>query len=128
MAELQKTQEQLAAVENGGIAPPGNLAGFHSLEELLAVYVPADKLAEVRRVLYGHNQGGLVRSMELPNELVERAIADTYDLQVTHASSVEPIRCFALLRQRLMAAIRHRHTASWQLPNRCALRASCVWA
>jgi len=78
------SDEKLSVATSNGIsgtAPAGNIAGFRSLEELLAVHIPADKLAEVRRVLYGHNQGGLVRSMELPRELVERAIADSYDLQ-----------------------------------------------
>lgn len=31
----------------------GSLAGYSSLEELLAAHVPPDKLAEVNRVLYG---------------------------------------------------------------------------
>lgn len=34
----------------------GSLAGHDSLEELLAAYIPQEKLAEVNRVLYGAQQ------------------------------------------------------------------------
>ncbi len=48
---------------------------------LLQHYVPLDKLAEARRVLYGHNAGGLVRQIELPGVLYAAAAAEKLDLQ-----------------------------------------------
>jgi hypothetical protein len=45
-------------------------------------YVPLDKLAEVRRVLYGHNAGGLVSQLQLPEVLYAAAAAACIDLQV----------------------------------------------
>jgi hypothetical protein len=45
-------------------------------------YVPLEKLAEVRRVLYGHNAGGLVSQLQLPEVLYAAAAAERLDLQV----------------------------------------------
>jgi hypothetical protein len=45
-------------------------------------YVPLEKLSEVRRVLYGHNAGGLVSQLQLPEVLYAAAAAERLDLQV----------------------------------------------
>lgn len=45
-------------------------------------YIPQDKLAEVRRVMYGHNCGGLVPQLQLPEKLYAAAAAERLDLQV----------------------------------------------
>ncbi len=47
----------------------------------LQQYVPLEKLAEARRVLYGHNAGGLVRQLELPEVLYAAAAVQKLDLQ-----------------------------------------------
>lgn len=49
---------------------------------MLQKYVPLDKLGEVRRVLYGHNAGGLVSQLQLPEVLYAAAAAERVDLQV----------------------------------------------
>lgn len=49
---------------------------------MLQKYVPIDKLAEVRRVLYGHNGGGLVPQLQLEEQLYEAAARERLDLQV----------------------------------------------
>lgn len=44
-------------------------------------YVPEDKLAEVKRVLYGANQGRPVEALQLPKEVAALAVAHDFDLQ-----------------------------------------------
>lgn len=45
-------------------------------------HVPADKLAQVKGVLYGLNCGKPVAAVPLPAELTSAAAASGYDLQV----------------------------------------------
>ncbi|WIA33356.1 hypothetical protein OEZ86_006493 [Tetradesmus obliquus] len=59
----------------------GSLAGFDSLEKVLEEYIPADKLAEVKRVLYGANLGKPVAALEVPEALQKVAEEQAFDLQ-----------------------------------------------
>ena len=59
----------------------GTLAGHDSLEKILEEHLPADKLAEVRRVLYGCNMGSPVKPLALPHAVVAAAEAGGFDLQ-----------------------------------------------
>lgn len=47
----------------------------------MQTYIPADKLAQVQRVLYGQNQGSIVQSLELPEESLTAAEEGHFDLQ-----------------------------------------------
>jgi hypothetical protein len=47
----------------------------------LQEYIPADKLAEVKRVLFGANQGKPVAALDLPKALQELAEEQAFDLQ-----------------------------------------------
>mmetsp|Transcript_2971 Transcript_2971/g.8705 ORF Transcript_2971/g.8705 Transcript_2971/m.8705 type:complete len:406 (-) Transcript_2971:2624-3841(-) len=83
---------------NGGASPEqdvrdGSLAGFASIERLLENYVPLEKLAEVRRVMYGHNSGGLVRQLTLPEEMYAEAGIASLDLRgYSFAAASEQLR------------------------------------
>lgn len=70
-----------AATPDAAALADSSLAGFESMERLLEKYVPIDKLAEVRRVLYGHNGGGLVPQLQLEEQLYEAAARKRLDLQ-----------------------------------------------
>eukprot|EP00882_Tetradesmus_deserticola_P003821 GHRQ01004042.1.p1 GENE.GHRQ01004042.1~~GHRQ01004042.1.p1 ORF type:complete len:395 (+),score=132.35 GHRQ01004042.1:131-1315(+) len=59
----------------------GTLAGFDSVEKVLEEYIPADKLAEVKRVLFGANQGKPVAALEVADALQELAEEQAFDLQ-----------------------------------------------
>ncbi|PNW88284.1 hypothetical protein CHLRE_01g022650v5 [Chlamydomonas reinhardtii] len=59
----------------------GSLAGFASLEELLEEYVPADKLKQAKRVIYGLNLGEPVGELQLDAGVLERAKAMGFDLR-----------------------------------------------
>lgn len=57
------------------------LAGYESLDKLLKDHVPAEKLQEVQRVLYGFNQGAPVQAVALAAEVQDAAVAAGFDLQ-----------------------------------------------
>ncbi|GBG78334.1 hypothetical protein CBR_g26363 [Chara braunii] len=59
----------------------GALAGFESLDELLRHYVPKEELAEVLRVLFGHNMGSTVKELHLYEGLRLMARQQEYDLK-----------------------------------------------
>lgn len=61
-------------------APPARMAR-HVRARPLQEHVPADKMHEVRRVLYGSNAGGAVASLELPKAAVDAAHAADFDCQ-----------------------------------------------
>lgn len=50
---------------------------FHRVQE----YIPPDKLAEVRRVLYGCNNGKPIEPLALPAGTAAAAAASNFDLQ-----------------------------------------------
>lgn len=62
-------------------AQDATLAGFSSLDRLFEEYIPEEQLAEVRRVLYGLNQGGPVASLDLGRAVQERASSSGLDVQ-----------------------------------------------
>lgn len=59
----------------------GTLAGHETLDELLLKHLPSDKLAEVRRVLFGLNKGKPVRQLPLSKHLSDAAGTHNIDLQ-----------------------------------------------
>jgi beta-ureidopropionase len=62
-------------------------------------YLPPDKLAQVRRVLQGANQGGAVRAIELPSELSLTACERNFDLQAYRfAAAAEQLRAPRIVR------------------------------
>lgn len=63
------------------MADDGSLAGFASVEAILDEFIPADKLAEVKRVLYGNNCGGPVEALQPPSRVVAAAKEADFDLQ-----------------------------------------------
>uniref|UniRef100_A0A7R9V6E3 Beta-ureidopropionase n=1 Tax=Chlamydomonas euryale TaxID=1486919 RepID=A0A7R9V6E3_9CHLO len=63
------------------MASDGSLAGADSVEDILEEYLPKEQLAQVKRVLYGHNCGGPVEAMELPSGAVAAAAAGGFDLK-----------------------------------------------
>ncbi|KIY99577.1 beta-ureidopropionase [Monoraphidium neglectum] len=69
---------------NGAKAVDGSLAGSHSVEDILEEHItdPA-KLREVKRVLYGSNEGAPVAPLQLPPEAAAAASgsARPFDLQ-----------------------------------------------
>lgn len=65
--------------------PPGDRGWtkgeFHSVEETLEKHIPPTELEEVKRVLYGLNQGELVQTLKVPAKA--QKIADEYDFDVS---------------------------------------------
>ena len=51
------------------------------MDAILEKYVPEAELSEVRRVMYGWNQGKPVQSLEISNAATELAKANDFDLQ-----------------------------------------------
>ena len=69
---------------SGSGNPPGDRGWtsgeFHSVEDTLNKHIPPKELEEVKRVLYGLNQGQLVESLKVP--LKAQKIAAEYDFDV----------------------------------------------
>ena len=65
--------------------PPGDrgwTAGeFHSVEDTLEKHIPAKELEQVKKVLYGLNQGQLVETLKVPSKA--QKIADEFDFDVS---------------------------------------------
>ena len=56
------------------------MLSWHS-RTVLQNYIPQDKLTEVKRVLYGANQGGPVQKLELDQQTLQTAQEADFDLQ-----------------------------------------------
>ena len=65
--------------------PPGDRGWtkgeFHSVEDTLEKHIPPTELEEVKRVLYGLNQGELVQTLKVPAKA--QKIADEHDFDVS---------------------------------------------
>lgn len=62
-------------------APDGTLGGFGSVEDILAQYLPEDKLRHVQRVLYGFNCGQPVAEEPLDEGVVAASRACDFDVK-----------------------------------------------
>eukprot|EP00240_Pyramimonas_obovata_P004855 CAMPEP_0118922146 /NCGR_PEP_ID=MMETSP1169-20130426/1171_1 /TAXON_ID=36882 /ORGANISM="Pyramimonas obovata, Strain CCMP722" /LENGTH=395 /DNA_ID=CAMNT_0006862973 /DNA_START=99 /DNA_END=1286 /DNA_ORIENTATION=+ len=62
-------------------ASDGTLCGFSSVDAILEKYVPEAERSEVRRVMYGWNQGKPVQTLEIPGAATELAKTNDFDLQ-----------------------------------------------
>lgn len=51
----------------------GSLAGYDSVEDILQTFIPEEQLTQVKRVLYGANQGKPVSAVSLDDALVSQA-------------------------------------------------------
>ncbi|KAG1679667.1 hypothetical protein FOA52_006184 [Chlamydomonas sp. UWO 241] len=65
------------------MASDGSLDGADCIEDILEAHLPAAKLAQVKRVLYGHNCGTPVAQLELPTVVREAAsdLASGFDVE-----------------------------------------------
>ena len=92
-------------------------------------YVPLEKLAEARRGLYGHNAGGLVRQLELPEVLYAAAAAQRLDLQAYGFSAAkEQLRSPRIVRAALAQnAIVEPSTAPYTKQLQVGRRTGVLW-
>ncbi|GAB4820564.1 hypothetical protein N2152v2_007610 [Parachlorella kessleri] len=105
-------------------AVDGSLAGFDSLEQLLEEYVPEDKLLEVKRVLYGYNQGKPVQTLPLAKELLAAAQGAGFDLQAYRfIAAVEQLRPPRIVRVGLVQNAIHAPTTAPYAEQREAIHA-----
>ena len=66
-------------------------------------YVPAEKLAEVWRVLYGNNDGAALQSVELTSAAAARAASSNFDLrQYSFVAAPEQLRAPRIVRAGLI--------------------------
>lgn len=87
--------------EPNGTAQPddGSLAGFESVDKILEEYLPADKLAQVQRVLNGWNLGQPVAAVPLAPSLTAGAQQEGYDLQAYRfEAAAEQLRASRVVR------------------------------
>jgi len=52
-----------------------------SLDDVLNAYIPPEKLQEVKRILYGYNQGNLVQSVPIPTEVGSFAEKHNFEIK-----------------------------------------------
>eukprot|EP01118_Nematostelium_gracile_P016346 TRINITY_DN6747_c0_g1_i1.p1 TRINITY_DN6747_c0_g1~~TRINITY_DN6747_c0_g1_i1.p1 ORF type:complete len:393 (+),score=106.34 TRINITY_DN6747_c0_g1_i1:62-1240(+) len=53
----------------------------HSLDSILDEHIPADKLSEVKRILYGYNMGTLVKSVPIPSTSQQMADKNNFEVK-----------------------------------------------
>jgi hypothetical protein len=56
---------------------------LHFLDAILEEYIPEEKLREVRRILYGFNQGKPVQSVDIGDEVKARAEKEDFEVKVS---------------------------------------------
>jgi len=79
----------------------------------LQEYVPEDKLLEVKRVLYGYNQGKPVQTLSLAKDLLASAQEAGFDLQAYRFSAaVEQLRPPRIVRVGLVQNAIHAPTTA----------------
>lgn len=54
---------------------------FFFLDDILTEYIPAEKLSEVKRLLYGYNAGKLVEEVPIPSQVQEMAKKFNFDVK-----------------------------------------------
>lgn len=62
-------------------ADDGTVGGYDKIEDVLEEHIPPGPLAEVKRILYGWNQGAPVQPLPLPDDVTAAAKAGGFDLQ-----------------------------------------------
>jgi len=55
---------------------------INSLEEVLREHLPADKLKEVERILYGYNCGAPVETLKISNDVKEFADKENFEIAI----------------------------------------------
>ena len=84
-AKSASSSAKSTSTSSSSTNPPGDRGWtkgeFHSVEETLEKHIPPTELEEVKRVLYGLNQGELVQTLKVPAKA--QKIADEYDFDVS---------------------------------------------
>lgn len=86
---ITKPHLNMAAPQPTNTHVDGSLSGHPSLWHLLSSHVPPDKLGEVKRVLYGSNQGLEVQELKLDENVVSAAALGDFDLQTASFSAAK---------------------------------------
>merc|ERR1711937_1102147 len=78
--------------------PAAESGEFHSVEQILKEHLPADKLEKVQKVLYGLNQGQLVKEVPVPAEALKLAKAGDFDVKLHKFGAAEESRSPRIVR------------------------------
>jgi hypothetical protein len=54
---------------------------FRFLEAILEKHIPPEELQEVKRILYGYNQGKLVQSIPIPQTVLDLATQQQFEVK-----------------------------------------------
>lgn len=60
-----------------------------SIDSILEQHIPADKLKEVKRILYGYNQGKPVQELPIPEDIKAHAEKRDFDLKIHKFTAAE---------------------------------------